>query len=135
MAFKLHAQLDQDTLELGRLRLSRVLLMLDANYPWLILVPEREGIKELFELNNDEQLCLMKEVTRCSQTLHEAFSADKINVAALGNMVPQLHVHLIVRYTQDPAWPEPVWGKLPRKEYEADELKARVAQLSALLGF
>src|SRR5512146_1384973 len=115
--FELHPQLAKDCLPLGRLALCRVLLMNDATYPWFILVPERDGVRELFELDADDRLALWDESALLSRALVQAFAPDKLNVAALGNQVPQLHVHHIARYRHDPAWPAPVWGKLPPKPY------------------
>jgi len=106
--FELHPQLAQDCLPLGRLPLSRVLLMNDATYPWFILVPERDGVRELFELDEADRRALWEESALLSRALTQAFAPDKLNVAALGNQVPQLHVHHIVRYKHDLAWPAPV---------------------------
>ena len=133
MGFELDAQLANDTVELGQLGLSRVLLMKDANYPWIILVPERLAITELYELDEDDQLTLMSEITALTQGMKQIFSADKMNVANLGNMVPQLHIHLIARFKNDPAWPGPVWGAVERKAYEEDALAQRVAVLRQLV--
>lgn len=113
----LHKQLEKDCIVLGQLDLCAVLLMPDANYPWLILVPQRENISEIYQLSDTDQQQLMRESSQVSYLLAELFEADKINVAALGNMVPQLHVHHVVRYKIDAAWPAPVWGALPAKKY------------------
>jgi diadenosine tetraphosphate (Ap4A) HIT family hydrolase len=109
----------------ARLPLCQVLLMRDANYPWFILVPERESITEIFELVPEDQQQLMHESSYLAKCLVQAFAADKINIAALGNVVPQLHIHHIVRYRRDPAWPAPVWGQVPAKPY-SDKLLAQV---------
>lgn len=114
----LHKQLEKDCIVLGQLDLCAVLLMPDANYPWLILVPQRENISEIYQLSEADQQQLMRESSQVSRMLAELFEADKINVAALGNMVPQLHVHHVVRYKTDAAWPAPVWGALPVKKYD-----------------
>ena len=130
--FELHPQLAKDCLSLGRLPLCRVLLMNDANYPWFILVPEREGLRELHELAEADRRVLWEESALLARALVHAFAPDKLNVAALGNQVPQLHVHHIARYQHDAAWPAPVWGKLPAKPYfgaEAAKLMARVRPL------
>ena len=116
--FELHARLAQDTHIIGDFLLSRLLLMNDANYPWFILVPRRTEIKEIFELGEQDQRQLLKESSHLSHVIHRVFQADKINVAALGNMVPQLHVHHIVRYQNDPAWPHPVWGYCQAQPYK-----------------
>lgn len=120
--FELHPQLIKDTLPLGRFTLCRLLLMNDANYPWFILVPEREQVREVHELNDADRHQLWDESVQLARALTAAFKPDKLNIAALGNQVPQLHVHHIVRYIHDPAWPAPVWGKLPPKPYYGAEL-------------
>jgi len=102
-----------------------VLLMPDAHYPWLILVPQRENISEIHNLSPEDQKQLMQESCFVAQTLADIFHADKMNVAALGNVVPQLHIHHIVRYHDDVAWPKPVWGAYPAKKYERDALHER----------
>lgn len=132
-AFELHKQLAADTEWVATLSLCRVLLMNDSNYPWLILVPERAGVREIHELGHADQQTLMQEITAVSRIMETAFDAHKMNVAALGNLVPQLHVHVIARYVEDPAWPGPVWGRVPAAPYEADIKKARVAHLRAHL--
>lgn len=103
--------------------------MRDANYPWFILVPQRERISEIFQLAPFDQQQLMRESCYLSNSLARAFSAHKMNVAALGNSVPQLHIHHIVRYRHDPAWPAPVWGKLPAKPYTDEQLNAVIRSL------
>ena len=132
--FELHPQLAKDCLPLGRLTLCRVLLMNDATYPWFILVPERDGVRELFELDADDRLALWDESALLSRALVQAFAPDKLNVAALGNQVPQLHVHHIARYRHDPAWPAPVWGKLPPKPYFGAEAAKLMVRMRPLLG-
>jgi diadenosine tetraphosphate (Ap4A) HIT family hydrolase len=120
--FELHAQLAKDTIPIGRFRLCQLLLMNDNQYPWFILVPECENVRELHELNEDDRRQLWDESSQLSRTLTELFKPDKLNIAVLGNQVPQLHLHHIVRYTHDPAWPSPVWGKLTPKPYYSAEL-------------
>jgi len=127
--FELHPQLAKDTHALGRFTLCRVLLMNDSQYPWFILVPERENIREVHELGDADRRQLWEESVQLSRALTEVFKPDKLNIAALGNQVPQLHVHHLVRYTHDPAWPAPVWGKLPPKPYYS----AEVYKLKSLL--
>jgi len=122
MSFTLHANLAKDCIELGQLELCRVLLMNDCQFPWLILVPERENISEIHELSADDQLQLMRESCYISEKLAEVFQADKMNVAALGNIVPQLHLHHVVRYKTDKAWPAPIWGKFEAMPYSAAAL-------------
>jgi diadenosine tetraphosphate (Ap4A) HIT family hydrolase len=119
----LHPQLIEDCLELGSFSLCRLLLMKDANYPWFILVPDRDDLSEIHHLSGEDQLQLIKESAFLSAVLEEVFRADKINIASLGNMVPQLHVHHVVRYKDDMAWPSPVWGKHPAREYTEELLE------------
>ncbi len=105
--------------------LSLVLLARDANYPWLILVPRVTGVRDLHELTRPQRLQLMDEIARASEALERAFQPDKLNVANLGNQVPQLHVHIIARFEDDRAWPHPVWGREPAKHYAPELLEAR----------
>ncbi len=133
MKFQLHERLARDTVAVGQLGLSELLLMNDANYPWVILVPMREGIQELFELAEAEQQLLMREISIFSHLMLKHFKGDKMNVATLGNVVPQLHVHLIVRFREDAAWPKPVWGAMASKVYLDDELTMRLDQLKGLM--
>ena len=130
---ELHPQLAQDCLILGRFPLCQLLLLRDANYPWFILVPDREDISEIHHLSEQDQQQLLRESMTLSRALEQAFSPDKLNIAALGNMVPQLHIHHIARYTTDPAWPAPVWGRHPSKPYREDELTAVVDTLKSVL--
>ncbi|MGY0217764.1 HIT domain-containing protein [Endozoicomonadaceae bacterium StTr2] len=129
--FKLAPQLENDTVAIGDFPLCRVLLMNDANYPWIILVPRMAGLEEIYQLSETDQQQLLKESSFVAQTLKDVFSADKINVAALGNMVRQLHVHHIVRYQSDSAWPAPVWGQQPARQYDDSALKATVEKLQS----
>ena len=122
--FELHPRLQKDCIALGRFPLCRLLLMNDRTYPWFILVPQRQGVCEIHELSDGDQIALIGESSRLSRWLAESLGADKINVAALGNMVPQLHWHVIVRYTTDSAWPGPVWGRTPPEPYAAAEIAA-----------
>jgi diadenosine tetraphosphate (Ap4A) HIT family hydrolase len=131
--FELHPQLAKDCVVLGDFELSTVLLSKDSNYPWLILVPRRNGIKEIFELQPVDQVQLLSESSALSAALYAYFNADKMNVAALGNMVPQLHIHHIVRYQTDPAWPSPVWGAVAFVPYTAVEQRERVQRVQELL--
>ncbi|MCB1616809.1 MAG: HIT domain-containing protein [Pseudomonadales bacterium] len=132
--FSLHPQLEQDCFQLGDLPLCRLLLMNDRQYPWLILVPRKTDTRELLELDENDQKQLMQESNLIGQLLLEVFFAEKLNVAALGNMVPQLHLHHIARFHHDPAWPAPVWGKHPAlcySEKESDEVKAKILDFLA----
>ena len=127
------AQLTNDSIVLGDFPLSRLLLCNDAKYPWFILVPRREGVREIFELSEADQQQLLWESSYLSRKLNQGFNADKMNVAALGNQVPQLHLHHIVRYRNDPAWPGPVWGKVAMVPYTESELANMKQRLGLLL--
>lgn len=131
--FVLHERLEADTVFVTDWPLSRVLLLNDANYPWIVLVPRRHGITELHELDPSDRHTLMEEMTDAAHRLQNHVQATKMNVAALGNVVPQLHVHVVARFVGDPAWPKPVWGAVPGKPYDAGDLAARVAELRWLL--
>jgi diadenosine tetraphosphate (Ap4A) HIT family hydrolase len=127
--FELHPRLQQDTLVIGDFPLSRLLLMNDAGYPWFILVPRRAEMREIFELDYDDQVQLLKESSQLAMVLSRIFEADKLNIAALGNMVPQLHIHHIVRYRSDQSWPNPVWGLFPPKPYSPRALQETCVNL------
>lgn len=129
--FNLHPQLINDGIVLGEFELSTLLLSNDAQFPWFILVPRREGVTELYQLSPVDRAQLLDESCVLAQALSQVFAADKLNIAALGNMVSQLHVHHIVRYQTDPAWPAPVWGKLPAVPYGSEQLAERIARLKA----
>lgn len=116
-AFSLHPRLAADTLVLGSLTLSRILLMNDARYPWLILVPAVADARELHDLEAGDRILLMEEIAGASRRLSDQYAPDKINVGAIGNIVPQLHVHVVARREGDPAWPAPVWGVGTAKPY------------------
>lgn len=131
--FALHPRLAADTIVLGDFPLCRLLLMNDAQYPWFILVPRREGARELYLLDERDQQQLLKESALLSRAVMTAFRGDKLNVAALGNLVPQLHVHHVVRFATDAAWPRPVWGLHPARPYGEAERVARCAALRAAL--
>jgi len=115
--WSLHPQLAQDTVPLGDLALARVLLAKDANYPWLILVPRWPGLVELTDLDDNAQVQLLGEVAAAARALKSITECDKLNIAALGDQVSQLHVHVIARRHSDAAWPKPVWGAAPPAEY------------------
>jgi diadenosine tetraphosphate (Ap4A) HIT family hydrolase len=108
--FEIHSRLAADSFDLGRLPLSHLRLMNDRRYSWLILVPEQPDISEIFELDSAQRAQLLEEIVVVSRFVSDSFPVDKINVAALGNVVPQLHVHIIGRRHDDFAWPQPVWG-------------------------
>lgn len=133
--FELHPRLAADSVVIGRFELSLLLLSKDANYPWCILVPQVEGVFEIHHLSEEEQIQLIRESSRLSEVMTSLFDAHKMNVAALGNVVRQLHVHHIARFENDPAWPQPIWGKLPAKDYSVGEWDERVKRLrNALVG-
>ena len=129
--FKLHPQLAADTLPVASLPLCDVLLMNDAHYPWLILVPRVADVRELLDLGEDDRTRLWREIDVASQVLREQFAPDKLNIAALGNVVSQLHVHVIARFKDDAAWPKPVWGAQPARPYAANEAGTRIEALRA----
>ncbi len=133
--FELHPRLAQDSVVIGEFDLSLLLLSRDANYPWCILVPKRDEVYEIHHLSEEEQLQLIRESCRLAEVMTSIFDADKMNVAALGNVVRQLHVHHIARFTDDPAWPQPIWGKLPAKDYADTDFAERIKRLqNALVG-
>jgi diadenosine tetraphosphate (Ap4A) HIT family hydrolase len=127
--WSLHPQLARDTVPVGDLALSRVLLANDANYPWLILVPRHPGLVELIDLEANAQVQLMAEIDAAARALKAAAPCDKLNVAALGNQVAQLHVHVIARRRSDAAWPKPVWGAAPPASYETAAREALIGTL------
>jgi diadenosine tetraphosphate (Ap4A) HIT family hydrolase len=117
-AWSLHPQLTQDTVPVGELALSRVLLANEASYPWLILVPRRPGLVELIDLDENAQVQLLGEVAAAARALKAITECEKLNIAALGNQVAQLHVHVIARRHSDAAWPKPVWSAAPVAAYD-----------------
>lgn len=132
--FVLDPRLAADTHVLGDLGLCRLLLMNDATYPWLILVPRHPGLAEVVDLDRDDRIRLMDEIALVSEALQAATAPVKLNVAALGNMVRQLHVHLIARFDTDPAWPGPVWGKVPARSYSPASARDMAERIAAALG-
>jgi diadenosine tetraphosphate (Ap4A) HIT family hydrolase len=138
--WQLDQQLRDDTVAIGDLPLCRVLLNNDGNYPWLILVPRREDLVELTDLNESGRTTLMREIAQVSAALKAHTHCHKLNVAALGNVVAQLHVHIIARFRTDPAWPNAVWGKAKRIPHEKEQrdllvnAMRRALQIGALQG-
>jgi len=128
-AWSLHSQLEKDTLNVGDLPLCRVVVIKDANYPWLLLVPRRPEVIEIIDLDEVAQAQLMTEVSRVARALKDITKCDKLNIAALGNVVPQLHVHVIARRSSDIAWPRPVWGAAPALAHDPQEVDAFIAAL------
>lgn len=131
--FKLHSQLAADCVHIGDFPLSRLLMMNDSQYPWCILVPRVCDVTEIFQLDDKDQQRLSAESALLSRLLCSTFSADKMNIAALGNVVSQLHVHHVVRYRTDAAWPAPVWGRLPVKPFAGEDLEVRLTQIKQML--
>ncbi len=133
--FQLHPQLAADTVALGQFRLSLLLLHKDANYPWLILVPKRESVREIYHLSEADQQQLLRESSHLAEVMTSIYAPTKINIAALGNSVPQLHLHHVARFDTDPAWPGAIWGAVDAKPYDTALLEKRVARLqSSLVG-
>ena len=131
--YELHPQLAADTHPLAAFGLCELRLMDDANYPWLILVPRVAEARELIDLDAAQRLQLSEEIDRAAHLLRDAFRPHKLNIAALGNLVPQLHVHVIARYTDDIAWPRPVWGAANARPYAPEEMIERVQALQRAL--
>ena len=129
----LHPQLAEDTHPVAHWTLSELRLMDDQNHPWLILVPRIEDAVELIDLSPAQQAELMGEIAIASRALQAAFKPHKLNVASLGNLVPQLHVHVIARFEHDIAWPRPVWGMASAQPYSPDALVRRIEALQAAL--
>jgi diadenosine tetraphosphate (Ap4A) HIT family hydrolase len=133
MAFELHAQIAADSVPLLDLKLCAVRLMDVAALPWLLLIPRRADLREIIDLTEADQSTLWKEIAVASSVLKTAVNPTKLNVAALGNVVPQLHVHVIARFDGDAAWPKPVWGNLPMAPYAAADRDAMAEKLCAAL--
>lgn len=131
--YRLDDRLQQDTIKLGQFNLCDVLLMNDSQYPWVILVPRRPDVREIFHLSDEDQLALLRESTLVNQRMADAFEADSMNVAALGNVVTQLHLHHVVRFKTDATWPKPVWGGVPVKPYSDADKKEMATKISRLL--
>jgi diadenosine tetraphosphate (Ap4A) HIT family hydrolase len=129
MDWSLHPKLSTLTSVVGDLPLSRVLLENDSSYPWLILVPRKASVSEIIDLNAADQAQLLAEINAASHALRAVATFDKLNVAALGNVVAQLHVHVLGRRTNDPTWPKPVFGLLPPVPYEPAALAALLEKL------
>ena len=134
IGINIHPQLQSDCIIIGKFPLCYLLLMNDSHYPWFILVPDRDDVTEIHQLDISDQNQLIAESSKLSSCIERLFDADKINVAALGNMVPQLHIHHIVRHRSDAAWPAPVWGKHAAKPYTDDQLLQLTGKLKTALG-
>jgi diadenosine tetraphosphate (Ap4A) HIT family hydrolase len=131
--YELHPQLAVDTHPVASFALSELRLMDDSNYPWLVLVPRAVDARELVDLDAGQRHQLSDEVDQASRLLRDAFAPFKLNVAALGNLVPQLHVHVIARFEGDPAWPAPVWGRVAARPYTPEALVERINTLNEYL--
>lgn len=132
MTFQLHPRLAQDCFKIGSLGLSELLMMNDSQYPWLILVPRREA-KEIYQLNTVDRQTLLDESCLIAETLQNLYQPDKLNIAAIGNLVPQLHIHHVARYQTDKAWPAPIWGKLPPCPYSEQQAQLEINKIQFAL--
>ncbi|MCK7613360.1 HIT domain-containing protein [Roseibium sediminicola] len=131
--FNLNPRLEGDSLFVADLPLCAVRLMKDANYPWLLLVPRKSDLVEIIDLDEADQQQLMREIALASTCLRQVTDCEKLNVGALGNMVSQLHVHVIARFREDAAWPGPAWGVVPALAYEPDKAESLIDQLREAL--
>ncbi len=131
--FELDERLKNDCRYLGQFELCQLLLMNDASYPWFILVPQRSDVSEIFHLSEQDQQQLLRESTFLAQNLDDIFGADKMNVAALGNVVSQLHVHHVVRFKSDKAWPKPVWGFADAQPYTEQQFETLFSKVESML--
>jgi diadenosine tetraphosphate (Ap4A) HIT family hydrolase len=132
--FALHPQITADTVVVGDLALSRVLLMNNTRFPWIMLVPRRPGVREIIDLPEAEQAVLWREISAASVLVRDLFRAEKLNVCAIGNMVPQLHIHIVARFATDEAWPRPVFGFAPALPYPPAAAKELASRLAVGLG-
>jgi len=133
MVFQLHPRLQKDSIKIAEFELSELRLINDSQYPWMILVPKKTDITEIYQLSDANQQRLQQESSLLAKTMAELYQADKMNVAAIGNMVPQLHIHHIVRYKTDIAWPAPVWGKFDAVPYTEQQIGQISSQLKNAL--
>lgn len=131
--FQLHPRLQQDCFSVGHLALSQLLMMNDSQYPWFILVPRRPDMSEIHQLSESDRQSLLTESCLLAQKLEEIYQPDKLNIAAIGNLVPQLHLHHVVRYRNDKTWPAPIWGKLPALPYSQQQAEQQIALLRRAL--
>ena len=128
-SFELDPQLARDCMVIGDFPVCRLLLMNDSQYPWFILVPRIRGVEEIYQLQETDQQQLLFESSYLAEMLQVVFSGEKMNVAALGNVVRQLHVHHVVRFSTDAAWPAPVWGRHPATPYSDEALAGVMRKL------
>jgi diadenosine tetraphosphate (Ap4A) HIT family hydrolase len=131
--FEVDRDMAKECFSVGDLPLCRVLLKDDCNYPWFVLMPRRAGVREFYELDDEDLGQFWKESSAVGRLLMEHLRGHKLNVAALGNVLPQLHVHHIVRQTSDAAWPRPVWNVVPAKAYETSSAEALISDIRSLL--
>ena len=131
--FQLHPRLKEDCIAIGRFDLCQLLMMNDSQYPWFILVPRRADIKEIYQLSKSERHTLIEESSYLAENLATLYEADKMNIAAIGNLVPQLHIHHVVRYQSDKAWPAPVWGRFAAVPYTQQQIIDNIAQVKEQL--
>jgi len=132
MTFQLHPRLAQDCFKIGSLGLCELLMMNDSQYPWFILVP-RCDVKEIYQLTPDAQQQLLNESSLLAKTIDQLYQPDKLNIAAIGNLVPQLHIHHVARYQTDQAWPAPIWGKLPPCPYPESQASLEINKIQFAL--
>ncbi|MCX7085473.1 MAG: HIT domain-containing protein [Methylococcales bacterium] len=131
--FQLHPRLNADCVKLGRFELCQLLMMNDNQFPWFVLVPEVPDIKEIYQLSKTDRHRLSEESNYLAENLALLYKADKLNIAAIGNLVPQLHIHHIVRYQSDKAWPSPIWGKFEANHYTETQLTTTIADIKSQL--
>lgn len=132
--FQLHPQLAADSYPLTTWPLCEVRVINDANYPWLVLIPRKPGLRDFDDLSGEDMVLAGEEIREASRALRQLYRPDKMNVAALGNQVPQLHIHVIARFQGDAAWPNPIWGVLQARPYSDENDDRIVALKEALLG-
>lgn len=131
--FQLHPRLQQDCFTVGRFALCQILMMNDSQYPWFILVPQRQDITEIYQLDENDRQQLMAESCLLAEKLVEIYQPDKLNIAAIGNLVPQLHIHHVARYQADKAWPGPIWGKFSPVPYDKQAAQTQIIRLQDAL--
>lgn len=134
MTFQLHPRLEQDSIIVGRLQLCRLLMMNDSQFPWFILVPQQAGVNEIYQLEKPDRQLLIEESSYLAEKLAVAYRADKMNIATIGNLVPQLHIHHVVRYRDDKVWPLPVWGKFAAVPYTEQQITENLTLVRNRLG-
>jgi diadenosine tetraphosphate (Ap4A) HIT family hydrolase len=133
ISFQLHPRLREDCIAIGRFDLCQLLMMNDSHYPWFILVPEKAGVKEIYQLSKPERQTLTEESSYLAENLAALYKADKMNIAAIGNLVPQLHIHHVVRYQTDKAWPAPIWGKFTAVPYSQKQIRDNIVRVKEQL--